>query len=279
MSDSYRTKDLVPKVTCVARKTNGKPCSNRPIKGANVCKNHGGNAPAVRKKAAERILMAQDIAAAKLIELMQNPDVPYSIQRAAAADLLDRGGNVAAHVLAIPGLSSEPAPWEQIFAGIVGGSRAEYRAATGVASPEELADLEAGRTPPTNDIVDAEIVDEPPVCAGCGGRFPTNLPPWLNDYPEFCKACRAERGLADPGRTAVSAPGYPPGNLASPNAHEVAGVAGSTSGPAYLRARESASSPSQGKTLMTLEEAASIAAEANRRAGVLPRMSTGMRRR
>ncbi|WP_231912696.1 HGGxSTG domain-containing protein [Rhodococcus sp. EPR-157] len=141
---SERTAGLVPKVTCIANRSNGQPCSNRPMKGQNVCKNHGGAAPQARAKAAERILLAQDLAAAKLVELMRDPSVPPGVQRMAAADLLDRGGNVAAHVLAIPGLGNEE-PWQVVFSGMAGGSRAESRALRGI------EDDNAG-------VLDAEIV-------------------------------------------------------------------------------------------------------------------------
>lgn len=133
---SERTAGLVPVVTCLAHRSNGQPCANRPMKGQNVCKNHGGAAPAARQKAAERILMAQDLAAAKLIELMNDPTVPPNVQRSAAADLLDRGGNVAAHVLAIPGIGND-APWLRVVESVIaGGSRAESRAARGFSDDE-----------------------------------------------------------------------------------------------------------------------------------------------
>src|SRR5689334_2685358 len=37
----------------------GKPCGNYPIKGAKVCRSHGGSAPQVRAKAAERVAEQQ----------------------------------------------------------------------------------------------------------------------------------------------------------------------------------------------------------------------------
>lgn len=75
---------------CTARRTNGQPCSNFAITGANVCRTHGGAAPQVRAKAQVRILMASDLAASKLIELMSNPKVDDRVKLAAAKDLLDR---------------------------------------------------------------------------------------------------------------------------------------------------------------------------------------------
>lgn len=41
---------------CTAKKSSGDPCKNWAIKGAKVCKNHGGRAPQVKAKAGVRIL-------------------------------------------------------------------------------------------------------------------------------------------------------------------------------------------------------------------------------
>lgn len=45
---------------CAARRTNGDPCNASPIKGGVVCRMHGGAAPQVRRKAAERIALLAD---------------------------------------------------------------------------------------------------------------------------------------------------------------------------------------------------------------------------
>lgn len=42
------------KPKCRARRTNGEPCGNYPVQGAEVCRKHGGGAPQVRARAAER---------------------------------------------------------------------------------------------------------------------------------------------------------------------------------------------------------------------------------
>lgn len=45
---------------CTARSTqSGEQCRNRPVRGATVCSTHGGSAPQVRQKAAERVLEQQ----------------------------------------------------------------------------------------------------------------------------------------------------------------------------------------------------------------------------
>lgn len=75
---------------CTARRRNGEPCRNWAMLGTNVCRMHGGAAPQVRRRAQQRILEASDKAAARLVEIMQDPKVPYAVQLAAARDLLDR---------------------------------------------------------------------------------------------------------------------------------------------------------------------------------------------
>lgn len=44
---------------CSARKSNGEPCKAFPIHGTTVCRVHGGMAPQVRRKAAERVAEAK----------------------------------------------------------------------------------------------------------------------------------------------------------------------------------------------------------------------------
>ncbi len=43
---------------CVAKKQSGQPCVNWPIKGATVCRVHGGSAPQVKRKAQQRVALA-----------------------------------------------------------------------------------------------------------------------------------------------------------------------------------------------------------------------------
>ncbi|MEV8265642.1 HGGxSTG domain-containing protein [Microbacterium sp. NPDC077057] len=78
------------KTLCTASRRNGEPCLNYAIKGATVCRMHGGSAPQVRRAAQVRILMASDLAAKKMVELMSNPKVDDRVKLAAAKDLLDR---------------------------------------------------------------------------------------------------------------------------------------------------------------------------------------------
>jgi hypothetical protein len=76
---------------CKARRSNGQPCHKYPVKGALVCRVHGGAAPQVRDAARRRLLEAADPAAARLVELLDNPDPAIAVRAAVA--LLDRAGH------------------------------------------------------------------------------------------------------------------------------------------------------------------------------------------
>ena len=63
-----------------------------------VCDQHGGAAPQVRKRAAERLIMSADHVSQKLLEWLDDPEVPYRVRAEIAQDLLDRAGLIAAQV-------------------------------------------------------------------------------------------------------------------------------------------------------------------------------------
>ena len=79
---------LVPSIRCTATNRWGEPCKAWAMKGSVVCSKHGGMAPQVRRKAQERILMAQDDAASLLVQFMSDGSVPYSERRRCAEFLL-----------------------------------------------------------------------------------------------------------------------------------------------------------------------------------------------
>src|SRR4051812_1045482 len=119
MSTGNRTRrrelGLLPEPSkCVARKKDGTPCLRSPIKGAVVCRVHGGAAPQVRRKAAERIANAADIAVLQIVALMEDPNTPSAVKLAAARDLLDR-----ADVIGKTRLEVDVPPWQEILTGIV----------------------------------------------------------------------------------------------------------------------------------------------------------------
>lgn len=100
---------------CIAHSSRtGLPCKKWPMKGQNVCRVHGGAAPAARRRAAERIALASDNAAAHLITWMQDASVPYAVRLSAAKDLLDR-----AQVSGKTTVELEVPAWQQLLDGIV----------------------------------------------------------------------------------------------------------------------------------------------------------------
>lgn len=143
---------------CVARKKDGTPCQRPPIRGAAVCRMHGGAAPQVQRKAAERIAHASDIAVVKIMQLMLNPNAPYAIQLAAAKDLLDRAGITAKHVVEL----TVESPWQMIIDDIVAqvpdGYLARNRSAlpNGSSPRETPYDVEVDDF---DDVVDGEVVE------------------------------------------------------------------------------------------------------------------------
>lgn len=64
---------------CTATTRAGTRCSNSPIKGATVCRMHGGAAPQVQAKAAERIAATRDTALEALRRLIETGDVDAKV--------------------------------------------------------------------------------------------------------------------------------------------------------------------------------------------------------
>jgi hypothetical protein len=75
---------------CTAKsKTSGRQCAQPPIPGGTVCRYHGGAAPQVQLKAAERLAAYQDKAIDRLFTLAEQTDFP-STALGAVKDVLDR---------------------------------------------------------------------------------------------------------------------------------------------------------------------------------------------
>ena len=74
---------------CTATTRAGGRCSNPPIKGATVCRMHGGSAPQVQRKAAERIAEARDTALDALLRLIQSGDVDAKVALDAVVKLTE----------------------------------------------------------------------------------------------------------------------------------------------------------------------------------------------
>ncbi len=141
----------IPKMTtrCRATRRDGTQCRSYALRGAAVCRMHGGAAKQVRRKAAARIEASLDRAAIAVVRLMESEDTPHAVKLAAAKDLMDRGGLTAATALII---AQGEAPWQLVL-----------QQALVVVS--EDTDTDGDSQPPPSieqytDIVDAELVED-----------------------------------------------------------------------------------------------------------------------
>jgi len=95
-------------IRCNATRPNGGRCKREAEPGAVVCDEHGGAAPQVRRRAAERLIMSADQAARMLVKMMADTEVPFGVRAKIAQDLLDRAGLVAAQVHKIVPMTDDP---------------------------------------------------------------------------------------------------------------------------------------------------------------------------
>jgi hypothetical protein len=95
-------------VRCNATRPGGSRCKREAEDGAVVCDQHGGAAPQVRRRAAERLIMTADQAAQMLVKMMEDTEVPFGVRAKIAQDLLDRAGLVAAQVHKIVPMTDDP---------------------------------------------------------------------------------------------------------------------------------------------------------------------------
>lgn len=102
---------------CSARsKRSGKQCCAPAIKGATVCRMHGGSAPQVQFAAMERLKALQPLAITTLESLINRSEFP-TVQMAAVRDVLDRTEGKAPEAIRITGKDDGPveivikAPW------------------------------------------------------------------------------------------------------------------------------------------------------------------------
>lgn len=87
-----KTRSEFERVYCVAHKKDGSPCRRAPIKGATVCRAHGGAAPQVKRKAQERLLAGVPKMLRMLHEIASDESKPDAVRLAAIRDWLDRAG-------------------------------------------------------------------------------------------------------------------------------------------------------------------------------------------
>jgi hypothetical protein len=95
-------------VRCNGTRPNGGRCKREAEDGAVVCDQHGGAAPQVRRRAAERLIMSADRVSQKLLEWLDDPEVPYRVRAEIAQDVLDRAGLIATQVHQIIPTTEDP---------------------------------------------------------------------------------------------------------------------------------------------------------------------------
>ena len=94
-----RWQQLTPTIVrCNGTLQSGKRCRREAIEGSVVCEIHGGLAPQVRRRAAERVLLTADEAIQVIKSFISDPTVPAGVRLKAAQDLADRAGLAAAQV-------------------------------------------------------------------------------------------------------------------------------------------------------------------------------------
>lgn len=114
---------------CKGHLKNGEQCHKPAIRGARVCATHGGSAPQVIAAARARLANAADAMASNLVGLAKTAE-SEAVRVRATEGVLDRVG--IGRTTEVEVGPAKQAPWEEIFADIAGGSRAESRARRGI---------------------------------------------------------------------------------------------------------------------------------------------------
>lgn len=130
---------------CTAHKKNGERCKKPPILGGTVCTHHGGSAPAVRAKAAQRLAAAADSLMATLLRIAASAE-SETVQLAAVRDALDRAGFGAAQLVKLAQAKDDP--WGDLLAEVMDDDvlpvgTAQRRALTATPTDEEDEDYNA----------------------------------------------------------------------------------------------------------------------------------------
>lgn len=171
--DWWRTQRPDHVLRCTASlKRDGSQCRREALPGSNVCTQHGGLAPAVQAAAATRIQMSVDDAVKRLHAMLDDPQVEARDKVKILHDLLDRGG-LAPTSKHLVGVITED-PIEKLFRELAMDPNATYDPkavqvqALGAGEPPReydedptWEDLIGAREDAEEDVVEAELVDEP----------------------------------------------------------------------------------------------------------------------
>jgi len=147
-------------IRCNGTLQSGKRCRREAVAGSVVCEIHGGLAPQVRRRAAERVLLTADEAIQVIKSFISDPTVPAGVRLKAAQDLADLAGLAAAQIHKIvPGTDD---PVIAFFQGVLSDPSALMDASpAGPAQPAIEAHLVDPPEPAAEqeEILEAEIVD------------------------------------------------------------------------------------------------------------------------
>jgi hypothetical protein len=95
-------------IRCNGTLQSGRRCRREAIDGSVVCEIHGGLAPQVRRRAAERVLLSADEAIQVIRSFISDPNAPAGVRLKAAQDIADRAGLAAVQIHQIIGVKEDP---------------------------------------------------------------------------------------------------------------------------------------------------------------------------
>lgn len=101
-------KDAQGRRLCTATTNKGQPCRGPAIKGATVCRKHGGSLPRVKAKAARTVIAELvDPVLLEFRDMLQDPKTPAAVKVSIGNSILDRAGyKPVTQVQGIPSLAA-----------------------------------------------------------------------------------------------------------------------------------------------------------------------------
>lgn len=186
MSKGNRTRrkalGLLPEAKlCAARTRSGVPCKRSPIKGAVVCRAHGGAAPQVQARARERLALASENMVVLLQRIATDEKEPVAVRLAAIKDVLDRAGVSAKTVVSL-----ETELWQDVIADILAEAPTEDAAPQLPAGRSGQPVIEASYTVSDEDL-SRPVGGDPDPSPGPRRQPPPPPPvaePVVHDYSE-----------------------------------------------------------------------------------------------